>query len=104
MATDRPDKTIGEFIRALKPGIRRRARCPVWPPDCFAIALSLLKATCAYTDLLAEWPPTGETFETWTRTLRERGMRWRNAWRLGRRFRDLDNEWRTVLVKFDDTL
>jgi hypothetical protein len=76
---------------------------PQWPPDCFALCLSLLKRTGAYSTLFQEWPPDGETegaLEKWTDNVRELGAKWRTLWMLHQPFDDLKNEWQLLCGSF----
>src|ERR1022692_1203642 len=48
---------IGEFLAGILPRLQHDTSFPWWPPDCFAVCLTLLKQTGAYTELLQDWPP-----------------------------------------------
>ena len=53
-----PDElTLGEFSRQILPRLSSDKTFPKWPPDCFALCLSVLKRTGAYVPLLSDWPP-----------------------------------------------
>lgn len=104
--------TIGQFLTGILPRLRSDAKFPWWPPDCFALCLTLLKYTGAYTQLLQDWPPDRgkkEALAHWTSSVRELGKEWRTAIHLKRPFSDLSinglsNEWQLLCDSFPQPL
>jgi hypothetical protein len=99
--------TVGEFLAGILPRLATDNEFPDWPPDCFAVCLSLLKRTGAYSTLFLVWPPDGKTegaMEKWTGEVHKLGKKWRAAWRLHGDFDDLEDEWRLVCDSFSRPL
>src|SRR5580698_1541666 len=94
--------TAGEFLAGLLPRLRRNKAFPAWPPDCFAVCLSLLRRTGAYSQLFMKWPPGKKTarLSGWTKMTQRLGRQWRIAWKKGKPFTGLENEWSTVCASF----
>src|SRR5262252_6420152 len=99
------EPTIGEHVAALLPRMARRGTrsLPVWPPDAFAICLSLLQKGAAYCTVLGNWPPpndsnTGE----WAERIQQIGYDWRRLWVDQKKVpRALFLCWKEVLRYFD---
>jgi hypothetical protein len=80
------ESTIGEFLAGILPRLQHDTSFRWWPPDCFAVCLTLLKQTGAYTELLQDWPPDrgkDDALMRWASSVRELGQKWRAALRLG---------------------
>lgn len=71
--------TLGECIERLLPRGLDARRPPTWPPDLFAIAVSLLKRSGAYTAVVCAWPPRGKR-QKWAEEMRRVGRDWRKGW------------------------
>ena len=95
---------LGEFLYGLLPRLRTKPAIPAWPPDCFALCVSLLRRTGAYTRIFSNWPPpsdTDATLEKWVADTRRPGELWRQSWNSGEAFRLLDDGWQTLCDGFD---
>jgi uncharacterized protein YjiS (DUF1127 family) len=76
--------TVGEYLTLLLPRLARSRtrRAPAWPPDVFALAMSLIQKSGVYTQLLNDWPPlpSGEsTVGDWAKKMSDFGSKWRNS-------------------------
>src|SRR5438270_14080369 len=71
--------TIGEQIAYLMPRLKRNKSAPAWPPDMFAICVSLLHKSGSYCTVLEKWPP----YSSWTTEIAKLGQIWRKAWKSG---------------------
>jgi hypothetical protein len=82
-----------------------------WPPDVFAVAVSLLHRSGAYTRVVEAWPPsaagnalakstTARKWNAWIRTL---GLRWRDAAVAGRPAPLKVREWWSSVSALRDT-
>lgn len=72
---------MGEYLEYLLPGCTR-ACCPIWPPDVFALAASVLRHTGLYTRLVEVVPTLGSPPvdpATWPREARGVAKAWRDA-------------------------
>jgi hypothetical protein len=99
------EPTIEQYLAGILAGLPDGSNFPWWPPDCFAICLTLLKQPGAYTQLLQDWPPDrgkDEALANWTSSVRDLGAEWRTALRLGLgpQFNGLSNEWEQVCRSF----
>jgi hypothetical protein len=52
-----PTLTIREWVEFLVPGLWEEGVPPIWPPDVFAIAASILHKSGSYCSVLEPWPP-----------------------------------------------
>lgn len=108
------EATVGGLLRYLLPKITRRARCPEWPPDAFALAASLLYHSGAYISVVEKWPPAGPSqagcfpgiaSSGWVQAVQRIGDDWRRRWpspnATPREVRDL---WKIVLGHFQTPL
>jgi len=104
------EPTVEQFLAGILPGCPDATTFPWWPPDCFAVCLTLLKHTGAYTQLLQDWPPDRgkreEALAHWASTVRDVGADWRNALRqgLGPQFNGLSKEWEHLCRSFNRQL
>lgn len=104
------EPTIGEFLYGILPRLRTDTAFPWWPPDVFALCLTLLRHTGAYTQLFQDWPPdrgSDEALAYWTSSVRLLGRQWRAALHEKRPFRDLivmPNEWQLLCESFPQQL
>jgi hypothetical protein len=96
--------TLGEFFRQILPRLSSDRTFPNWPPDCFALCLSVLKRTGAYMPLLSDWPPRprrSDALSAWARKARKLGKKWRQSWNAGTNFTQLSGEWDILCAAFD---
>lgn len=94
--------TVGEFLCGILPRLAEDRAFPIWPPDSFALCLSVLKRTGAYAQVLAAWPPgLGDegALDRWVTDARELGKKWRASWDK-QTFTDLEREWDIVCDSF----
>jgi len=97
------EATIGEFLIGILPRLQDDKRFPLWPPDCFARCLALLRRTGAYAQLLRDWPPDPARdgdFKTWTAKVRELGAKWRKDVDEIGGLKDLAAEWQVICQSF----
>src|ERR1700759_1459680 len=90
--------TIGEVIEALLS--RSPGRCPKWPPDAFAIALSLLVRTDGYSRVVKRWPPKS-SFKNYVDEMSLIGSEWRSRALRGRGTPvpgEVEQWWRAVMA------
>ena len=95
---------LGEFFYGILPRLRTNNAMPAWPPDCFALCVSLLRRTGAYTRMFANWPPDSlaeGALEEWVDDTRRLGESWRRAWNAGEPFLLLEDSWRTLCDSFE---
>jgi predicted amidohydrolase len=96
--------TLGEFLCGILPRLRSNRDLPQWPPDCFALCLSVLKRTGAYVRVFSKWPP-GEhdegSLDKWVADTQELGAKWRRSWIFDQPFMDLNTAWQEVIESFD---
>lgn len=71
--------TVGELVAYLRPGVSVDVP-PRWPPDAFALALTILRHADAYSAVVSSWPP-GRRGEggSWNEEVRRIGRAWRAA-------------------------
>lgn len=69
--------SLRELLEFMLRGSTREVRHLEWPPDVFALAASVLKATGAYVEVLSEWRPKGMNAAQWAGHARVVGRRWR---------------------------
>jgi len=80
-----PDKTQHKALTPwnyaclILPRLATSPTAPVWPPDVFAICISLLQKFAAYTKVLSYWPREDETVETWAKKAYRLGSNWRQT-------------------------
>jgi hypothetical protein len=100
-----PDElTLGEFSHQILPRLGSDKTFPNWPPDCFALCLSVLKRTGAYTRLLSNWPPRprpADALGGWVSEARSLGEKWRQSWNAGTSFTQLSGAWEVLCDSFD---
>jgi len=99
--------TLGEFLCGILPRLGSNRDLPQWPPDCFALCLSVLKRTGAYVRVFSNWPPGDQhegSLEKWAADTRKLGEKWRKSWISGQPFTDLNGPWQELLESFDDPL
>jgi hypothetical protein len=93
--------TIGEFLKYLHPTCLRSNKSLFWPPDIFALCMSLLHKSGCYTAILKSWPPSGS--HDWESEIAAIGTRWRetgiakdppeqigNWWKIVKNHRDIE--------------
>jgi hypothetical protein len=75
------EPTIRDHVVSLLPrmALKKRRYPPKWPPDAFAICLSLLQNSAAYCRVLTDWPPVDEQTD-WADFAEETGQEWRRRW------------------------
>jgi hypothetical protein len=96
--------TLGEFSRQILPRLSSDATFPNWPPDCFALCLSVLKRTGAYMPLLSDWPSRprlADALGGWVSEARDLGEKWRESWNAGTNFAQLSGAWDVLCGSFD---
>jgi hypothetical protein len=94
--------TIRELVSHLRPNVRPDA-VPRWPPDAFALALSILRHADAYSTVVTAWPPgrrgRGAANE-WAQRIRHLGVGWRQGAARGRDAPpEVQGWWRTVVER-----
>ncbi len=74
-----PDKaaTVGEAISRISPAVAHRTALPRWPPDAFAVAMSVVRRSATYTRLVDAWPPRSQ--KNWTEMVSDLGRKWREC-------------------------
>ena len=102
------ESTILEHVVCLLPrlGNIETRGLPVWPPDAFALCLSLLQESAAYCTVLEDWPPSGNanTLE-WAEQAENLGVEWRRMWVSGPSVPDaITSWWEVVLSSFGQPL
>ncbi|MGD1073898.1 MAG: hypothetical protein ABSB15_27620 [Bryobacteraceae bacterium] len=100
-----PDElTLGEFSRQILPRLSSNRTFPNWPPDSFALCLSVLKRTGAYVPLLSDWPPhprRADALNGWISEARHLGEMWRQSWNAGNTFTELSGAWEVLCASLD---
>lgn len=100
-----PDQlTLGEFACQILPRLGSDKTFPNWPPDCFALCLSVLRRTGAYVRLLSDWPPDPrpvDALAAWVDEARRLGDAWRRSWNAGSNFTQLSGPWNVLCDSFD---
>jgi hypothetical protein len=99
--------TLGEFLCQILPRLSSDRTFPNWPPDCFALCLSVLKRTGAYMPLLSDWPPRprrSDALSAWASKARKLGKTWRQSWNAGTNFTQLRGEWGVLCDSFETPL
>ncbi len=71
--------TIGEHLTHLLPRLKRRRTAPAWPPDVFALSMSLIQKSGAYASVLNSWPPKSRSKSSWDKRMTVLGRKWRRA-------------------------
>jgi hypothetical protein len=72
--------TLRSLIEELLPRATADPRCPLWPPDVFAVAATALKRSGAYVSCVREWPPASSPFlADYVTLLRKAAETWRAA-------------------------
>lgn len=85
--TESAELTIRGCLSSLLPRLAHPASdsMPPWPPDVFALGMTLLRRCGAYCEVLNHWPPrrmVGERGD-WARNIREWAREWRVAYSRG---------------------
>jgi hypothetical protein len=97
--------TIGEFLGGILPRLLSDKKFPQWPPDCFALCISLFRRTGAYSTLFQDWPPgdkVEDALDQWAERIRELAKEWRAAWSQNRLFDQLETEWQLLAGSFSE--
>jgi hypothetical protein len=91
--------TISDQLSQILPRLLsdETSKMPIWPPDVFAIATSLLQRTGAYVRAMDHWPPDGQEL-TWIDEVRAAGRYWRRHWK-DSAFNYLEQSWDVLLAK-----
>src|SRR5690348_16258323 len=75
--------TIGQFLNYLSPELTKERFVPIWPPDIFAVAASILEKCGGYIQLVRHWPPgkrsRKNTRKRWVKKIYKIAKRWREA-------------------------
>ena len=68
-------------VRDVLDHLRVEDRFLQWPPDVFAVVMTLLQKSGAYTRAVSNWwpPTTDKNAQEWARRMREIGSAWREA-------------------------
>jgi hypothetical protein len=103
--------TVREFLGQLLPrlnlgtGTRPDRQIPKWPPDIFALCMSLLLKGGAYCAVLKDWPPRarggGLARQEWVKKVRSIGSDWQAGCLEGRVPREVEEDWQVLLKSFD---
>lgn len=101
-----PDLTIAAFFEHLLPRLghaspgNEDAAVPGWPPDIFALCMSLLLKAGAYCRVLKNWPPTDNghpiSRKDWRRKMRAIGAAWQAGWSEGVLPDEVSNGWKFI--------
>ncbi len=70
--------TVANLLSSLADDLWSSGRIPVWPPDAFAMAASVLQKADAYSTVIASWPPKGLTTEDWQKQAEGIARAWRS--------------------------
>lgn len=91
---DRVGITVGLLIRQLLTEGKVND-CPVWPPDAFAVAATILESTGAYSRVVCKkWPPGDSKLEPWCKHIRKKGFEW---WDSGNCPNEIVDWWAEIL-------
>lgn len=104
--------TIREFLGQLLPRFNPRSpakpnySAPKWPPDVFALCMSLLLKGGAYCAVLKNWPPRDRgklvSIRDWVKRVRSVGSAWQVSWIEGKVPSDVSERWDVVLGNLDE--
>lgn len=107
--SDLLEPTIGSVLDRLLPIEGGPSSPPLWPPDAFAVAATLLRDSGAYIGVAGpDWPPQvgigslePASVEAWASTVRRAGLAWRRSFDEGVRVPGPDGRfgerWRAIL-------
>jgi hypothetical protein len=99
--------TVRELVAYLRPSVRPDT-VPHWPPDAFALALSVLRHADAYSTVVSAWPPGrrgGVAANEWAERIRRVAMEWRRDAARGREApAEVREWWRIVAHKLPNTV
>jgi len=94
--------TIADLLKSLMPScIDSRgnlAERPIWPPDAFVIAASILKRSGKYTQVITEWPPRNYTVRSWHTKTREVATSWKKAYKSSKWPASVESWWSRALI------
>jgi len=110
-----PDKlSIRDFLGQLLPrfnprsGVKPNYHVPKWPPDVFALCMSLLLKGGAYCAVLKNWPPRDRgklvSIREWVKRVRNIGRTWQVSWVEGKVPSEVSESWDVVLEDLDETV
>ena len=92
--------TIGDLLDYFRPG--GADELPIWPPDAFALALSILRDADAYALVVSKWPPgrsSASAGREWAADIKRLGLAWRRAAATSGAVPErVSDWWRTVIV------
>lgn len=99
--------SVGEFLGQLLPRLNRaplaseNRRVPKWPPDIFALCMSLLLKGGAYCAVLKDWPPMDRgqnlSIKAWVKKVRTIGSEWQRGCVKGKVPKEVSDSWAVVL-------
>lgn len=69
--------TVGDLVAYVAPSIHRSQAAPIWPPDAFAVAASILKKSDGYARAARTGPVRGRA--RWRAKMAELGAEWRRT-------------------------
>lgn len=95
-ASERP-ATIREFLTYILPDFVDAMPAPLWPPDVFAIAASLLQKSGAYNHVVRNWPP--KALPVWVQEMRATGLEWRANWVFTRSVPQAVQSWWNMILQ-----
>ena len=99
--SDSTELTVGEYLSGILPRLEKNREFPEWPPDCFALCISLLRRTGAYSSLFTEAPAD---LDSWATSATILGRKWRAACTQAKPFTDLLKEWAAIFAAFNHPL
>lgn len=91
--------TIGDLLDYFRPGAADEL--PRWPPDAFALALSILRDADAYAMVVSKWPPgrsSPEAGREWASEMRGLGLQWRRMAGAGGAVPERVGDWWQAIV------
>jgi len=94
------EAVVGDVLRFLMPSVFSGHK-PVWPPDAFALAASILKRSDAYVEVANRWPPPKYRAKgAWHKRIAKIAADWRRQYAKGGRWpRQLDGWWSAILTR-----
>ncbi len=94
---------IRDTLEYFRPGGAERP--PWWPPDAYALALTILRDADAYARVVERWPPGTQSradAAAWEQLVKDIGAEWRScAGQRRRPPRPVETWWKTVLERKD---
>jgi len=103
--------SIREFLGQLSPRLSPREpatpnhQVPHWPPDVFALCMSLLLKGGAYCAVLKNWPPRNPgkrvSIRDWVKRVRHIGVMWQRNWANAQIPTEVSEDWKVVLENLD---